>query len=315
MHNLLLAFLVMLTFALAACKTAPGNPEAAAESSEALADTLDFASFEDIGICLWGVAGLREEAGRSGANNEYLTSIYFGEKVELLGESKEIDSERRTYIKVRLSDGQEGWVHQYLFSENATLAAITQDAKVYRRPDLMTLKDDIFELGEIVAASEQRNDWIRVSGKEKTKSGWIKGGESISRESKDVAVAVLYERAMQMKNPRMQLKELLSIVNHDEYANSIFLDKVRDQLPISEDLARIPDDQLYITASRVNVRSTPEKSEDNVLLQLDGGAVCNVIQKGSEVLIDEVKDYWYQIEVEGQQGWVYGQFTSKRSEP
>jgi SH3-like domain-containing protein len=315
MRNLLLAMIVMLAMVLSACQgntdhTANGQAETSDQS-----DTLDFAPYQDAAICLWGVAGLREQPGRGGSVNDYLTSIYFGERVEMLGESEEVERERRTYIKIRLSDGQEGWVHQYLFAENATLGAITQEAKIYRRPDLMTLKDDVFEIGEIVAVSQQKDDWIKVSGKEKRKSGWIKGTSMISRQEEDVVVAVLYQRALQMSNPRHQLKELLSIVNNPDYSNAIFLDQVKAQLPIAEDLARIPDNQLYITARRVNVRSTPETSEDNVVLQLDEGAVCNVISKGSEVEVDEIKDYWYQIEVGGQQGWVYGHFTSKRLEP
>ena len=307
MHNLFLALIVMLAMALTACQGSSGHVAGDSNESDSQADTLDFAPFQDVAICLWGVAGMREDAGRSGNANDYLTSIYFGEKVELLGESKEVEREHRTYIKIRLSDGQEGWVHQYLFAENSTLGAITQEAKIYRRPDLMTLKDDVFEVGEIVAASQQKDDWIKVSGKEKRKSGWIKGSS--------VTVAVLYQRALQISNPRRQLKELLSIVNNPDYANSLFIDKVKTQLPIAADLARIPDNQLYITARRVNVRSAPEDADNNVVLQLDEGAVCNVLSKGSEVEVDEVIDYWYQIEVEGQQGWVYGHFTSKRLEP
>lgn len=315
MHNLFFSLIIVLAVVLPACRGVADNEAGTQSESATQTDKLDFTPFQDVAICLWGVAGLREQPGRGGNVNDYLTSIYFGEKVELLGDTKEVDRERRTYIKIRLSDGQEGWVHQYLFSENSTLGVIAQEAKIYRRPDLMTLKDDVFEVGEIVAVSQQKDEWIKVSGKEKRKSGWIKGIDMISRREEDVVVSVLFQRALQLPNPREQLKELLSLVNNPKYSNSIFIDKVKTQLPIAEDLARIPDNQLYIIASRVNVRSTPEDSKDNVVLQLDEGIVCNVLSKGSEVEIDQIRDFWYQIEVEGQEGWVYGHFTSKRLEP
>ncbi|MEM9935755.1 MAG: hypothetical protein AAF824_19170, partial [Bacteroidota bacterium] len=124
---------------------------------------------DDQAICLWDGAGLRDGPGR-GEKLTYLSTIYFGEQVELLGASELVESTNRTYLKVRLSDGEEGWVHQYLFAENAYLAAILGEAEIYRRPDIMTFKDDNFERGEVVTVMEEKGEWIKLVGMERKKS-------------------------------------------------------------------------------------------------------------------------------------------------
>ena len=101
---------------------------------------------QNAATCVYPYAGLRREPGiqektKDGEKN-YIIPIVYGERVEMLGESIDIEKEKRTYIKVRLKDGQEGWVHEYLFEKHAILAAVTTESELYRRPDLMTLRED-----------------------------------------------------------------------------------------------------------------------------------------------------------------------------
>ncbi|MEZ4825038.1 MAG: hypothetical protein R3C61_01910 [Bacteroidia bacterium] len=202
-------------------------------SEEEEADTNDI-SLEKVAICVWDVAGLRVEPGSKkltkDKKNNYVESVYYGEKVEMLGEEVEIESENRNYMKVRLQDGQEGWVHDYVFEKNATLAAVIKDEELYRRPDIMTLRDDKLELGEIVVTMEQQGDWLHVSGREKRKKGWIKMDESLSFNTLDVKVALLYYKALQEKTTESRKAKLEEILNQKSFSGSVLVDLVKSTL-------------------------------------------------------------------------------------
>ncbi|MEL6193353.1 MAG: hypothetical protein AAFR66_14945 [Bacteroidota bacterium] len=180
-------------------------------------------------ICLWDGAGLRDGPGR-GEKLTYLSTIYFGEQVELLGESELVEATNRTYLKVRLSDGEEGWVHQYLFAENAYLAAVMGEAEIYRRPDIMTFKDDKFERGEVVTVMEEKGDWIRLVGMERKKSGWITRKKLLSTDLFDIRLALKYVRAVNFTSSDKQAEQLENIISSEKQNPSSLLDVVKQRL-------------------------------------------------------------------------------------
>ncbi|MDX2248366.1 MAG: hypothetical protein SF052_16400 [Bacteroidia bacterium] len=202
-------------------------------SEDIVVDTTEI-PLEKVAICVWDVAGLRVEPGNKqytkDKKNNYVESVYYGEKVEMLGEEIEIEGENRNYMKIRLQDGQEGWVHDYVFEKNATLAAVVQEAELYRRPDIMTLRDDKIELGEIVVTMERQGDWIHVSGREKRKKGWIKTGDNLSFNTRDVKLALLYYKALQEKTETTQKTRLNEILNDKSFSGSVLLDLIRSKV-------------------------------------------------------------------------------------
>jgi len=68
---------------------------------------------------------------------------------------------------------------------------------------------------------------------------------------------------------------------------------------------------LYIEGNQIWVREEPKNGD--VVLKLDDGTKCKVIEKGEEQIINGVKDYWYKIEYEGTKGWVFGSQTSLKA--
>lgn len=207
--------------------TPPGLPDSATADSTEIPQ-------EKIAICVWDVAGLRVEPGSKkltkDKKNNYVESVYYGEKVEMLGEELEIEAENRNYMKVRLQDGQEGWVHDYVFEKNATLAAVIKEAELYRRPDIMTLRDDKLEMGEIVVTMERQGDWLHVSGREKRKKGWIKTEENLSFNTRDVKLALLYYKALQENAVETRKARLNDILQEKTFAGSVLLDLVQTNL-------------------------------------------------------------------------------------
>ncbi len=68
------------------------------------------------------------------------------------------------------------------------------------------------------------------------------------------------------------------------------------------------EDFLTIKGNQIWVRSEPTTGE--VVLKLDDGTKCKLIEKGEEETIKGVTDFWYKIEFEGKQGWVFGSQTN-----
>ncbi len=260
-------------------------------------------------ISIWNAVGLRDAPGNKA---KYVTNIFFGEKVTLTGNQQEIPEEKRTYLEVTLSDGKIGWVNAFLMMENASLAAIVSPVSVCKRPDLTTMTGTSFSPGDLIAFTETDDpSWIQASGLEKKVSGYVRRDQGISTVENDVQVAVLLARASAEKDKKKKLALLESISNNAVFTTSplvVFADEAATSI---KERAALPANQLYITGDKVNIRSTPSTQGSEVVFQLVDGDVCTVLEKGESETINGVIDYWYQIDHNGQIGWVFGAFTSK----
>ncbi|MEM9984617.1 MAG: SH3 domain-containing protein [Bacteroidota bacterium] len=268
-----------------------------------------------LAVSLWNLAGLRDKPGR-GKEAEYITSINFGELVTYLGESEEIEKEKRTYAKVELVDGKVGWVNEYLLAVDAMRAVAIEDIEVYTRPDLTTYKGKKFKKGDIFAVlNGDRDDWVEVLGKEKDITGWVMNDEAKFKTGEiDVTVAILMDRAMDLDDPKAKEEALKNIAENSTFSSSALMPLVEEALSSVPTIPDLPANQLYVTATDLNVRSEPDNEADNVAFQLNQGDICNILTRGELVKIREMEDYWYEIEKDGQTGWIYGFFTSKRLE-
>ncbi|MFO8055230.1 MAG: SH3 domain-containing protein [Bacteroidales bacterium] len=74
-----------------------------------------------------------------------------------------------------------------------------------------------------------------------------------------------------------------------------------------------PGDKLEIRGDNVNMRTQPEIG-DNVIMQLDKGDSAVVIEQGPKDKIGDMVDYWYKVEYDDREMWVYGAITSVKSE-
>lgn len=258
-------------------------------------------------ICLWGEVGLRDGPGRNGV--KYLTTVYFGERVESTGDTAVVEGDDRIYIKVKLSDGTTGWASRYLFAENAELGAATKLTTVYKRPDLVTATDKKLNFGDIVAVIKEEGDWVEVMGKEKSINGWIKGGDHLTTEGDDVSVAILRNRALAKANANDKKKALEAIVENSDFANSIFASDIPEMLDELDPMKKLQEGQLMITADNVNVRSSPNTEEENKVFQLNNGAICDILEVGDEANIGGTTSNWYRISSSKGEGWVFGSFA------
>lgn len=285
--------------------------------------------------CVWPYAGLRREPGihektKDGENN-YIIPIVYGERVELLGETIDLEKENRTYMKVRLKDGEEGWVHEYLFERYAILAAITEEAELYRRPDLMTLREDKLEMGEIIVVIEDSmsltyEDWLHVSNREKKKKGWIRRANVLSFSQDDVQLALRYHIAKQSKELDVKMARLEEILSDESFKESQLLNlvqtelkKVQAQIPASSSAkSRVSPsssqaNQLKITKKSAPFYEHPDSDAASMIAELNEGDVCLVLEVGDRVMIGDNDDFWYKVQHQEREGWIHGSYTSRKT--
>ncbi|MEO1450207.1 MAG: SH3 domain-containing protein [Bacteroidota bacterium] len=317
--------LIALTFFWVACgdsdkESAPAEAAATEAPEDATARSADpeheatpSSAVAEQAVCLWPQVGLRDKPGR-GKEAKYLTGINFGEVVTLTGESEEIKAENRTYIEVSLSDGKTGWVNDYLFAVQSQRAVALKTIDVYKRPELTTFTGKKFEEGDIFALGQSNNPtWAPASGKEKTRDGWVPlTNGTYSTDEVDVTVAIMLDRAMSEKDPRKREDLLNNLASNSTFSSSPLMRLVDEAINKAEAVPELQDNQLMITAENLNVRSEPDNEADNVVFQLNNGDVCTIVEKGAQMEIRDMNDFWYKIEKDGQTGWVYGHFTSKR---
>ena len=298
-------------FAFVLCVSCTKLAQDNAHNSQKVDGTERLVAQEDtltVGICLWDKVGLRAAPGMN-KNIDYITTIYLGERIYLLGESKEVEKENRTYIKVRLSDGSEGWVYKYLFACDARLAAISTTTNLYRRPDEMMLKSQRFETGEILAITDEKDGWYQVAGKDKRKIGWVNQTANITEDYDDIMVAVLYQKALLERNMKDKVEMLNVIVEKAGNLNSDFLKLVEENLAKTTSQLNTSStvSKLKIEGPKAEMRLTPHLDERNIVLELAEGTICKVLAVGPKDL--NTNDAWFEVEVDGKQGWIYGPYT------
>lgn len=263
-------------------------------------------------VSVWDGHSLREGPD---SKSKWLASVSFGEKMTLLGESKSDD--KRTYEKVVLLDGKEGWIRDDLIHKGGKFGVVTKSAQIYSRPSISNISDKNVEFATLVVVKQEKEEFKEFIAKNdksnNRKRGWVLGASTITTDETDIAVAVLLAKAKAENNRTKRKAMLESIYNNDSYKSSLFYDMAQEMYDgMGEAAAEISDDQLMITGNNVNVRSEPSVQESKVLFQLFDSDVVIVVQKGDMEEIGGNLDYWYKIMTnDGQSGWIFGQFTSK----
>jgi len=67
---------------------------------------------------------------------------------------------------------------------------------------------------------------------------------------------------------------------------------------------------LTIEGNNIWVREAPITG--NVVLKLNDGDVCSILEKGDKQFIRGIEDWWYKIEYRDTVGWVFGSQTSEK---
>lgn len=174
-------------------------------------------------VCIWDEVSVRATADAKG---KWLTSISKGEVLEYLGEdTPDAQDSKKTYAKVRLTDGTEGWSRKDFIIPDGEVAVFLENNTIYKRPDLLTKTDDEFSQMDIVAIQSMQGDWVEVIGKRKEgtwiSTGWVKDNK-LSKDATDVAVAKFGRIALNEEDPEAQKAQLQEILDNSDLKSSKF---------------------------------------------------------------------------------------------
>ena len=302
---------LMLLFTISACGADKKGGEAEeTETDENVVDDIADDGGSTMTLSTWEGHSAKDTPGNDG---KWVASIAFGEELTLLNETEKDAKTNKDYEKVKLLDGKEGWVRADFIAKDASLAAVVQDAQIYKRPGISNITEDMLLTGTVVVVKSRKDDFsefiARNDAANKRKEGWLLGDKSLTTDETDISAALLYSKAMNEKVPAKRQEKLKQVVSN--FPNSVFAKTAQAGLDAAEASADLAEDQLMITGENVNVRSTPEVSPDNKIFQLTSGDVCSILERGDMEEVSGKLDYWYKISAKSQTGWVFGTFTSK----
>lgn len=221
MKKLILVSAVFILL-FSACKESSTKDESATATDSVAGEEGPSKSL--ITFCVWNELGVRETPDEKG---KYLTSIYLGEKLTLVGDtaSEKSGTKRNHYHKVQLSDGKQGWVRDEFIAIDAIPAAFITVTNLCKRPDLATVTDKNFKYMDFVAARPASDSWVEVTGKRSGdkwfSTGYVKS-EALTFKPLEVEFAVLNRRAEEADNQK--LKETLygQLSNESVFGQSDF---------------------------------------------------------------------------------------------
>lgn len=183
--------------------------------------------FSKQGVCVVNGTAVWTEASNK---SRWLSSLALGETVRL--ECKPVkdlkDPKQREYIKVKLSDGTSGFSSTWGIVQGAYVGVVQSPAKVYKRPDLLADSGKTFDVMAIVAVQEEKDGWLRVTGEEWGKSGWITK-DSIRKDKEDVVTAVLLRKALRGKENSISRADLEQIIATLPDQDNYFVTKILEK--------------------------------------------------------------------------------------
>jgi predicted small secreted protein len=177
------------------------------------------------GVCIWDGIAIREKPSR---NSELISTLNLGESFYYLNVNAEDSSYRnRKYLKIELSDGTVAWAAEFGLIIDAKTGVVKEKVPVYKRPDLLTISDREFSPMDIVAITEENDDWIKVTGEKKKLKGWIKKS-FVSFNEEDIAFSLIAKRELADSDDKPLLDKIQNILNNNPYPTSIFVETLNE---------------------------------------------------------------------------------------
>jgi hypothetical protein len=212
-------------------------------------------------VCIWDGVPVRETPTKNG---KFVSSVNLGEVIGDLNQSQIDPGDKREYIKVRLSDGKEGWAPKYGLIKNASVAAIKNDATICKRPDLLTITDIVLKPMELIAITSAKDDWVEITTEQKKKGGWIKK-DAVTTNKEDVTTSIIVNKKLAAKDGKSLADKYKDIVANAPFPNSLFITNIKKQLETMEsasaNAAAAPDSGTAPTGGAVKADSSPQSPE------------------------------------------------------
>lgn len=172
---------------------------------------------QDMAVTAWDRIGILSGPSKTSSQ---IAAIHFGtDEVRLTLETLQVqEDKKRTYVKVVLPNGTEGWVNQYLLIPNGTAAVVKTYSNVYQNPvDGVTMVRGVdFEAGEPVIFTLFSGPYAYLTAKEKKKAGWVLA-ENLIFGSDEVKFALSLQKAKAEKDVNKRIQKIQDIRNQPAY--------------------------------------------------------------------------------------------------
>lgn len=178
-------------------------------------------------VCAWESARLYKQPGEA----SLVGTVLFGEEVTHLGQEALVKEEKRNYILVKTNEGKIGWINEIFLVKDAGLVVVTEKSRLYENPgSFASAKDDFIRAGELAILNNYQEDWVFLIGKEKAKSGWIKGYDLLSVDADDIAIASMLDKARSRRTRSEQLTALKNIGQSRGFMDSRMAPIIKDEI-------------------------------------------------------------------------------------
>jgi len=187
--------------------------------------------------CIWDNVPVWETASEKG---KYLTAISIGEIVTVLDEVPADSTAAKTFIKIKLGDGTEGWARKDFIVSGGKSVVFINDSDIYGRPDALTKTDKKFSKYDIVGIVNSKDDFFEVKGKRAEgkwmETGWVKNN-NISDDRINIATAKFIKKALVETDKAKKMKALQDIVSNPDLSSSALMSEVRKIIGDMDDSA------------------------------------------------------------------------------
>lgn len=181
------------------------------------------------GVALSEPVAVRVEPnGKAGS----LTTLSLAEQVQWLGDSVvDAGNPKRSFLKVRLADGKEGWVNAWQLAAPAQAAVLLERTALYKRPDQATVTGKSLPAGELVArlGREESGDWVEVVTMNRSLRGWTLR-PSLSGDPAELRAATAVRKARLMRDPARRAAALQALPADPAVASSRVWEALKDSL-------------------------------------------------------------------------------------
>jgi hypothetical protein len=119
------------------------------------------------------------------------------------------------------------WVPAFSLVTGAKPAVVTSEVPVYMRPDLLTITGKSMGSMDIVAVTEESDNWIKFCSEKKVLNGWIKS-EALSYKAEDIAFSLYARRILNADTSANLAERIDSILKYNLYPNSVFVSLLQE---------------------------------------------------------------------------------------
>ena len=164
---------------------------------------LQMESEEQTALCVWAKGSVRSAPSQDSA---WLSSLYLGQQVVYTGTTAMDSTDKNhLYFHVRLSDGTEGWVSEFVVVPHARPAVVHHACDLYSLPDTTAMVVKQMNDRDFVAIDEVKDRWVHVVTSRMANKGWIVRND-LSEDTSEVGEAIATQQIWDKRDSLKQLE-------------------------------------------------------------------------------------------------------------